>query len=299
MTTDLRRGQGLCDTHTTVAAAQPLAADHLRHDTNRDGVASEPRPPAASIDVPTPFLHAPWPEDALLIYYADSLDDWEQTRIRQENRARALCDAKGLAGTPEGDEAWGAAKAIKAIEATVIRKLEAAVAAHPLGQLVAETPYLGAKSVGRLIGATGDPYWHPVYERPRTRGEWIAYLGLNPVDGVARRRTSGEKAKWNHRARKALWNIADRIWWNNAHYRDIYDEAKAKYADTKHDHPCRNSVRIKGTGNGCGTRAHPEWGEPGSSLRPSHVHARAIRAVMRAVAFDLYDEAVRLHGSAS
>ena len=76
-------------------------------------------------------------------------------------------------------------------------------------------------------------------------------------------------------------------------YRDSYEDARLKYADATHDQECMNWSRY--SPNGCGTRANPEWGAPGSPWRPGHQHAAALRKVGKDFLDDLWREATRLH----
>lgn len=68
-------------------------------------------------------------------------------------------------------------------------------------------------------------------------------------------------------------------------YRDIYVAAKAKYANAVHSAPCQQCAGKGKTPLAVGTE-----------LRDGHKHARALRAVAKAVLKDLWRESRRLHG---
>lgn len=56
-----------------------------------------------------------------------------------------------------------------------------------------------------------------------------------------------------------------------------------------HERECRNRVRFPAKGyNGCGTAAHPEWGEPGSPWRPGHVNMDAHRFIAKKLLLELW-----------
>jgi hypothetical protein len=57
--------------------------------------------------------------------------------------------------------------------------------------------------------------------------------------------------------------------------------AKADAAAKRHCKVCRNRHRWPLKPNGCGTTAHPEWGEPGSPWRPGHQQAHAFRIAQK------------------
>lgn len=59
----------------------------------------------------------------------------------------------------------------------------------------------------------------------------------------------------------------------------LFIEAKTDGASHIHDRQCQNHKRPPMKPDGCGTVAHPEWGEPGSPWRPGHVLAHAHRIV--------------------
>lgn len=131
------------------------------------------------------------------------------------------------------------------------------------------------------------------------------------VAGVARTRRKGQKSNWSSKAKSRLWLVAKQCVMYDGEpdkngrsrvrspYRDIYDAGRKKYADAVHVHQCQNTKRptreMKNfVPNGCGTTEHPEWGAPGSPLRPGHQHARALRLVMRAILIDLWVEATTI-----
>lgn len=51
---------------------------------------------------------------------------------------------------------------------------------------------------------------------------------------------------------------------------------------------CKNTHRPPMKPNGCGTVAHPEWGEPGSPWRPGHINAHAHRIVHKELMRDFW-----------
>lgn len=61
----------------------------------------------------------------------------------------------------------------------------------------------------------------------------------------------------------------------------VYTAAREEGAEKRHYRQCQNRKRPPMAPNGCGTVAHPEWGEPGSVWRPGHANAHAHRMVAK------------------
>ena len=59
----------------------------------------------------------------------------------------------------------------------------------------------------------------------------------------------------------------------------LFQKTKEEGAGKVHERQCQNHKPPKFSSNGCGTVAHPEWGEPGSPWRPGHAQAHAHRMV--------------------
>lgn len=195
-------------------------------------------------------------------------------------------------------------------EKAAIRHLEKQVAGLALGPWVASMCGVGAKQAGRLLGAIGDPYIRPAIEhedapcepsRPRTLGDLYSYCGhgdaaRRPVRGMTQ---AAAKQLGNPEARKRVRIIAMQVikftggGIPRSPYRDVYDEARERYAAATHATECLNRSRVHP--NGCGIRAHPEWGAPGSPWRDGHQHASALRLVGKAFLADLWREAKRIH----
>lgn len=68
---------------------------------------------------------------------------------------------------------------------------------------------------------------------------------------------------------------------------ESWEDGKTK----THAVQCQNKKRPPLTPNGCGTAAHPEWGEPGSTWRPGHALAHAHRIVQKELLRDLWEVA--------
>lgn len=258
---------------------------------------------------------------ALLTVLADTLDGLEKERKAAENRFRSFTavplnefdTAKGFADTPEAILLEGVFLQLQALESDVIKKLEAATLAHPVaGPFVEAHKGIGAKGVGRLVGAVGDPAWNWNEDRLR-RGpaELWAFCGFHTVDAgghvpgdfqpsitpgvrIRPRRQRGVKLNWSTRAKTAAWNVAEAAY-RQGDYRPIYVTAREVAKDKTHGTQCQNRVRPPGKSNGCGTGAHPEWGEPGSPWRPGHQHQHAHSLVSKAILKDLYVLAREAH----
>jgi hypothetical protein len=75
----------------------------------------------------------------------------------------------------------------------------------------------------------------------------------------------------------------------NSKYYKIYAQAKIDAAANVHDEQCQNSKPAHMQSNGCGTRAHPELGAPGSQWRPGHVNGHGHRLVAKEFFRDLFE----------
>lgn len=219
---------------------------------------------------------------ALLTVYADLVDDLERSRIATENRIRALAQVKGSAGTPEQKRLETIAAGLKHSEDLGVKELQRAVKAHPLGEWVARTPGVGEKVAGRLLGIIGDPSLRVDPESgeevERTVAQLRSYCGYGDAAKQVRRR--GQKVNWNAQAKTRVFLIAEScIKQRHSPYRAVYDEARERYAEATHASDC---VR-------CGPSGSPA--PVGSPLSDGHKHARALRAVSKAILKDLWTEA--------
>jgi hypothetical protein len=227
---------------------------------------------------------------------ADALNDIEALRIRTANQHQALITpadqhigdkggrfGKGLSEVNPAVLAHGLHLAdIEEREAALVAKLERAVKDSVWGPWITGTVGLGTKTMGRLIGAVGDPA-----DRPNPAKLW-AYCGLHVVDGHAPRHEKGVQSNWSDEARKRAYVIAQGcIKATKSPYRVVYDKGRVKYDGAVHEDQCQTNRPAPGQ-NGCGTKANPELGAPGSPLRDGHVHKRAVRLIMKAVVLDLW-----------
>lgn len=189
------------------------------------------------------------------------------------------------------------------IEHSIVKNLEKAVKAHPLGPWISQQKGVGFKQAGRLLGRIGDPYWHsgqrdtgevdktgdPIIEpvnRPRTVSELWSYCGYGVNDGEAPRHRKGVQGNWNDAARMRAWNIAGSCLKAQGHYADVYYATREHYADAVHARDC---VR-------CGPKGKPA--KAGSPLSDGHKHARALRKVSKEFLKDIWLESKRLHEAA-
>lgn len=72
-------------------------------------------------------------------------------------------------------------------------------------------------------------------------------------------------------------------------YYKLFAQARADGQGKVHQDTCRNKKRPPMKPNGCGTVAHPEWGEPGSPWRPGHALAHAHRVTGKELLKDLWE----------
>ena len=237
---------------------------------------------------------------AILGMVTKQVDDLEQLRIALDNRYRIAVTpldeldkdglARGFGIDPDDDELLGPLRTVKdgvaALEVVAVRAVERLMKTSPWRAWLdnPRSKGVGAKQLARLLGAIGDPYWHGADDRPRMVSELWSYCGYAVKDGVAPRRKRGEKSTWSEEARKRAWLIATSCVKSGGHYREVYDRAKLKYASAVHTHEC---IR-------CGPSGKPA--QIGTPISDGHRHARALRAVAKAVLWDLWRESRRMHG---
>lgn len=236
--------------------------------------------------------------DPTLYVLAESVDDLENVRKASENRLRQLtrstADSDGETrghGLPEDSQTVQRLRLtldlLGQAEVQAVRNLERQMAAHPLGPWVKAQNGLGLKTIARLLSAVGDPYWNTLHDRPRTVSELWAYCGLAVHDGKAQRRAKGQKANWSDAAKMRAWNCVQPIIKNaRSPYRAVYDAARAASAGSVYDE--RYAGRILN-------------GKPivvGQPISDGHLHARAIRVVMKAILRDLWVESKKIHDAA-
>lgn len=236
--------------------------------------------------------------DPYLCLISDSLDDIEALRIATENRVRSLTrseadsdgELRGLgldARSPEVATAMAMLDTMRSLEHEATKSIQRAVRKHPLHGWVKRSKGIGEKQAARLLAVIGDPYWNDLHERPRTVSELWAYAGYSVIGGTAQRRHKGVKSNWNDKAKSRAFLMAQSCVKSGGPYRDIYDDARERYADTVHPADC---VR-------CGPSGKPALA--GTPLSLGHQHARALRVVSKAILRDLWLEARAVRGLAA
>lgn len=264
--------------------------------------------------------------DPMLGMAAEVVDDLERVRIANENRYRTLTstDEFGFGLTddhPDIARLRALVDGLAQSEHQAILNVQRVMRNHPLGPWLKSAPGVGEKQAARLLAVIRDPYWNDLHDRPRTVSELWAYCGFHVMRtsgshgtsdphlttaagptchpgghrrddtqtgnaaGVAPKRQRGHKSNWNEDARKRAWLIAASCVKQPAGtpYRDIYDQTREKYANATHSADC---VR-------CGPSGKPA--PAGSALSAGHQHARAMRAIAKAVLKELWLEAKRIH----
>ena len=288
-----------------------------------------PSPPAPA---PSPVLEL---EDPDLAFLASFLYDFEEFRKASANRLRSATTPKdkpdadgkcrGLGLSVEDSCVRAAASTLlrtQVAEDEMVLELKRRFREHPLHPFVAARKGLGEKTVARLLGAIGDPYWNGKYGRPRTVGELWAYCGLHGsnghrakgyrcdgcgaevLNGVMKNAPHGcggrwqSKTNWSGQAKMRTFlciepcikldgkpdkNGRARA---KSPYRTVYEEAKAKAAEHLHTDVCAR----------CGPKGKPA--KVGSPWSDGHKHGHAMRIARKELLRDLWLEAKRIHESA-
>lgn len=226
-----------------------------------------------------------------LRFLAENLTDIEKVRIATANRLRILTRNEpdsdgiergfGLADTPLAISLAVSVEGMVAAEKAAAKALVAALRDSGYRPWVTGTIGIGERQGGRLLGAIGNPYWHPLYDRPRTVSELWAYAGLHVLPtqrpsadthfrsgGEAARRKKGEKANWSTEIKTRAYLCAESCMkQRTSPYRGTYEARRAHTATT-----------------------HPDWSA-------GHSHNDALRIVSKAILRDLWVYARELHSS--
>lgn len=244
------------------------------------------------------------------------LDTMEDIRKATQNRVTIMTHDAAL------NAGWGLPRdhpavvfidekftALQELENQVTRRLEKLVKAHPLGPWIEAQRGIGLKQGGRLLAATGDPYWRDETETleagPRTVRQLWAYCGLHlDDDGFSIRRQKGQKSNWNATSKMRIYNVAAQtvkmlrapcvVLEGDRHvthgedctcgpWRQMYDQRRWHTLERTHARPC---VR-------CGPSGNPA--AVGSPWSDAHKHADAIRVVGKGILKGLWVQARELH----
>ncbi len=252
--------------------------------------------------------------DPLLNVLAAQVDDIERLRIASENRYRQLTRAepdedgitRGL-GLPEDHREVLKVRAtidgLTALETDTVRVLERHMRYSPWADWLKSATGVGEKTLARLLAAIGDPYWHPLEQRPRQVSELWSFAGYGNARAQVRRK--GQKANWSSEARKRLYVMSDvcKRQADDTRYRRVYLDTRARYAESVHDGPCAPCGQA-------GLPAKPgRWVSPGAWPWTCGVPRRSsagfrgfiglgklgARTVSKQILLDLWVEARRLH----
>ena len=292
-----------------LASPEDFPQGHVLPDAHHDRALGGQIPAGGAIGVSITTPHPRPLLDPTLALLSITLDDLERQRIAMQNRHRSLTTS----GTSENGLEWGyglderdpqvatfAALVDQsiALEKEAIKALERAMKQHPLGPWVKAQKGAGNKTVARLLGVIGDPYWHTAEDRPRTVSELWAYTGHKP----GQRRRKGERANWSDDAKKRTYLIAagfvkqldaqckreggiaeHQDSCSCSPYRKVYDARREHTRENVHATEC---VR-------CGPSGKPA--APGSPWSPAHQMADAIRVTGKTFLRDLWCESKRIH----
>lgn len=322
------------DTHEKRVGVDPSAGDdQMPSDTQPRPVVAgiSATPPAAIVttDTTSPSSRVGY---GLLALYASSLDELEGIRKATHNRIRALTDF-GLDGTPEAARLLGLADGIEALEHDATLELQRAIRKHPLGPWVKAQKGLGEKTVGRLLGAIGNPadratvsqlwaycgYHVLPAGQARAEAQWTpaggdpsSDPGQGPVDthgaaaGVAPSRRKGQRANWNTDAKTRAFLVAEAAVKAGVRKLDHCDDTDGYDLGGRKATTPYGQVYLDGRAKyadalhpveckRCGPAAKPA--PVGSLLSLAHQHARAMRLVSKAILRDLWVAAKQLEGT--
>lgn len=249
--------------------------------------------------------------DPRLNFLAKTVDEIEMMRKTTENRLRVFTrdepdsdgQVRGLGWVeddPRLDSLQRTLDSIQEAEKRAVSELEKHMRTSAFGPFLEESVGIAAKGLGRLLGATGDPYVHPAQyndgelvepERPRKVSELWSYCGWVPF----RKRQKGQLANWSVEGKMRSFIIAeaaikltgepDKNGKTRARspYRDVYDRRKAHTEGRVHSVECPP----------CGPKGSPA--QPGDPWSDKHRHIDAVRIVAKELLKDLWLESRDLH----
>lgn len=220
--------------------------------------------------------------------------------IGEKTIARLL----GVIGTPHLRDVYDeTGKVFLRQEPRTLSQLNAYCGYHvlPAGQRRSATqrPSAGGEPSGSTHHSSPDTHCSNIgAANSRDPGQSSSDTQIPPA-GVAPTRRKGQRSNWNTQARTRVYLIAEscikatggvnKAGHNRPRspYRDIYEAGRVKYADAVHAVPCTQ----------CGPSGNPA--QPGSPLKDSHKHMRAMRLVGKAILKDLWQESRRVAEVAS
>lgn len=208
--------------------------------------------------------------------YARILNTVERSRVAVANRLRSLppTDQEALAGVVD---------ALKDEESFVASLLVNAVNDSPYAEFVARHRGIGAKQLGRFVGAIGsDIHWNPIRDRPRSLRELWAYCGLHTQGGVAVVPAERGRANWSSEAKIRVVRMAIQVLKRGQpgdYYRDIYYFRRTETSRRLHQAPCAS----------CGVGQGKPWS-------PRHQHFDALRITAKEIARGVWIESRKANG---
>lgn len=227
--------------------------------------------------------------DPALSLLAETLDGLESLRIATENRYRTLTrdepDSDGVMRGlgmnvlhPQVATVKNTLHSLEDLEHGMTLAVQRHIRTTPFAAWIKESKGIGEKQAARLLASLGDPYWHPLENRPRTVSELWAYAGYSVQGGEAQKRRKGQPANWNATAKMRAFLVAESCVkvGGSGGYRTIYDDARTQYAGAFHAIPCPR----------CGPAGKPA--PIGSELSLGHQHARALRMVAKTILEDVW-----------
>lgn len=234
--------------------------------------------------------------------WAEAFADAQAVRIAFENKERS--------GTVEMSAFAATVALYRQAEESLRREMTAcyrATVAPGIIEWQEGTPGIGESTLARLLGVIGDPvlarprHWegtgrerHLVDGEPfeRTVGQLWQYCGHGaPKNRNVKGNAPALMANGSPDAKKLTHLLASAQVKSNAKngtgYRDVYDAAKAKYAEKVHSKDCEGgfsgALYVK-----CKTGPDGAYAVKGDPYQPSHVHAIALRHTGKEILKDLW-----------
>lgn len=219
---------------------------------------------------------------------------------------------------------------LEEVEMDAVKALQMVVKQHPLGPWIKVQRGLGEKQAGRLLAATGDPYWRSkidytmtvtdgatgeettsivrtVPEGPRRVGALWAYAGLHvltppedaapEVTGVAARRRKGVRSNWSTEVKTRSYLCATSCLKQLVKpCHKVEEDAEGSPVEgyiVEHVGECRCS-KYRVAYDERRTRTAVSWaGREG--MTDGHMHADGLRVSSKEILKELWREARRLH----
>lgn len=161
-------------------------------------------------------------------------------KLRIANMNRDFAATEGLDTNPPDDFLLEIVDDLLGIEKKLFGQMKRVVKHHPAWPWAGSVKGIGPTLSTKVLGLIGD------IEKFPTISKLWRFSGYAVIDGKIDRPVKGQKLVYNRTLKTALYNCGDSFVKSRSPYRDIYDQAKAKYRQKRQVRPmlqhCRDEL---------------------------------------------------------